>query len=152
MAGTTGGSVTLTFPGLPGSPSGVVYVWYLNGIAFTTTTSGVYTITNAITAQSGTYAVYAYAPGGVTGSASWNVTITNPPIIIVPSVSTLAVNDGSSGSFTVSLATAPIANVTRERRHQRHARAHRHPVIHHHDADQLPEPDRRGQRRGDQFQ
>jgi hypothetical protein len=112
LAGTTGGSVNLNFLGLPGSPTGVVYVWYLNGVAFTTTASGVYTITNAITAQSGTYAVYAYAPGGATGSASWDVTITDPVIVIVPSVNQLSVNDGSSGSFTVSLASAPIANVT----------------------------------------
>ncbi len=112
VAGTTDSSVTLTFPGLPGSPSGVVYVWYLNGTAFATTNSPAYTITNAITSQSGTYEVYAYAPGGATGSDSWRVSITNPPIIITTSVSKLTVTDGSSGSFTVSLTDRPIANVT----------------------------------------
>ena len=112
VSGTTAGTVTLNFLGLPGSPSGVVYVWYLNGTAFTTTTTGTYMITNAVPAQSGTYAVYAYAPDGTTGSASWTVTITDPPIVINPSVTTLAVKDGSSASFTVSLATAPIANTT----------------------------------------
>ena len=112
VAGTAGSSVSMSFQGLPGSPSGVVYVWYLGGNAFTTTTTGSYTITNAITSQSGVYSVYAYAPGGVTGSQSFVVSITNPPITIVPSVPSLSVNDGSSNSFTVSLASAPISNVT----------------------------------------
>jgi hypothetical protein len=112
VAGTGGGMVNLTFAGLPGSPSGVVYVWYLNGTAFTTTTSPTYAITNALASQSGTYSVYAYAPGGATGSASWNVTITNPPLTLVTSTGSLTVNDGSSSSFTVGLASAPLANVT----------------------------------------
>jgi hypothetical protein len=118
VAGTMGGTVMLSFPGLPGSPSGAVYVWYLNGTAFTTTNAPVYTITNAITSQSGTYSVYAWAPGTggtnsiITGNDTWNVTITNAPIVITTSVPSLVVNDGSTGSFTVSLATAPVANVT----------------------------------------
>jgi hypothetical protein len=76
VPGSTGGTVTLTFQGLPGNPTGTVYVWYYNGTAFATTTSGAYSLANAQTSQSGTYSVYAYAPGGVTGSASYTVTIT----------------------------------------------------------------------------
>jgi lysophospholipase L1-like esterase len=112
VSGTTNQSVTLTFPGLTGNPPGAVYVWYLNGTAFATSVTGGYTITNAIPSQSGTYSVYAWAPGGVTGSATWAVTITNPPVVITTSVPSLTVNDGSTGTFTVSLASAPISNVT----------------------------------------
>ena len=115
--GTTGGQVTLTFQGLPGSPGGAVYVWYENGTAFATTTTPSYTITNAIPSQSGPYEVYAYAPGATAGTSitaieSWTVTITNPPVVITTSVSSLTVPDGSSGSFTAGLTIAPVANVT----------------------------------------
>ena len=72
-----GTNVVLTFPGLTGNPSGAVYVWYFDGVALTTTTSGSYTITSPTELQTGTYSVYAWAPGGVTGSESYNVTI--PP-------------------------------------------------------------------------
>jgi len=112
VAGVSGGTVMLTFPGLPGSPSGAVYVWYLNGTAFSVTSAPSYTITNAIASQSGTYAVYAWAPGGITGNDTWNVTISNAPVVITTSVPSLVVNDGSTGAFTVSLASAPVANVT----------------------------------------
>ena len=113
VAGTTGNNVVLTFPGLPGSPDGTVYVWYLNGAAFTTTMTGSYAILNATPAQSGTYAVYAWAPGNILGMASYNVTIANPPIDVVTSTNALQVNDGSScGTFTVSLSSAPSANTT----------------------------------------
>ena len=81
VAGTTGSSVTLAFPGLPGSPHGAVYVWYHYGIKAATTTSPSYTITRAQPAQSGAYTVFASTPGtptDITGSASFTVTISNP--------------------------------------------------------------------------
>jgi Legume lectin domain/Fibronectin type III domain len=110
VSGTAGGSVTLPFPGLPGSPAGAVYVWYKGSSAFTTGTSASYTITNALTSQSGTYSVYVWAPGAITGSASFVVTISNPVLTLSVSPSTLSVNDGSTAMFTASLSAAPTVN------------------------------------------
>jgi hypothetical protein len=115
VSGYAGNTVTLTFGGLPNNPSGAVYVWYLNGTAFGTSVTGSYSITNATAAQSGTYSVYAWAPGisggnPVTGSQSFQVTISAPPVTLTTSVPSLQVNDGSSSSFTVSLSSAPTTN------------------------------------------
>jgi hypothetical protein len=105
----------LTFQGLPGNPTGAIYVWYLNGTAFTTTTTGSYAIANAQIAQSGTYSVYAYAPGGVTGSQSFTVTITTATTssftdadIGGPSPTGSGSYNSTNGTYTVSGGGADI--------------------------------------------
>ena len=110
VAGTTGTNVVLTFPGLPGSPTGTVYVWYLNGAAFTTTTTPSYTLTSPTASQSGTYQVYAWAPGNILGTAIYNVTIAPLAINVITSTNAIQVNDGSSNTFSVGLSSAPSAN------------------------------------------
>ena len=80
VSGASGTNVTLTFAGLPGNPSGASYIWYQYGMKVARTTTPSYTITKAQTSQSGSYSVFASAPGtptNITGNASFTVTITN---------------------------------------------------------------------------
>ncbi len=103
VSGPAGGNITLTFSGLPNSPTGAVYVWYFNGAAVSATNTPTYTLTNATTAQAGAYAVYAWAPGGITGSETWNVTVGEakaPPAIDLNDGQTAADLAGASPVLT----------------------------------------------------